>query len=122
MDKHKNIVLLITICLLLLGNFVSAATVTFVDAAYIKNGTLSISSPGGNPITALNTTESAELQNGTAYMIDYQPNGYQKLNAEAIGGFGFPTLQFLIAFFSDPVNLITLLVIVIALLMIAGSI
>jgi hypothetical protein len=117
MDKGKSAVLLISVLLLIAGNFVSAASVTFIDSAYIGNGTLKISSPDNTEIIRLNSTESLEMHNGTAYMLDFKPSGFISLDKET-NFVTFPSAEFLIAFFSNPINLIEILVVLLAILMI----
>lgn len=118
MDKRKNAILLSILIILLLGNFAQATSISFVDAAYISNGTLSVTSPSGDPIILFqNSSQVLEVNNETAYMLDYQPGGLFALHDEVLfsmndGNFTAPELngaRFYLAYFSEQQNLVMLI-------------
>jgi hypothetical protein len=114
MDCRKKTVLVLIAALIIVCNIVSASTVTFVDSAYLGNGTLSISAPNGTPLTILNSTESYSVQNKTAYSFDYQPGGLYALHQEVVLGYvngnitmpEFNGVYFYFSYFSKPLNIL----------------
>jgi hypothetical protein len=114
MDKKT---VLLSLILLILVSAVHASNLTFRDAAYLGNGTLSVSDPLGNQVTALNDSESIEISNNTPSMLDYNPGGLYALHQEQIfswndgnwTGPDFGAMNFYIQWFMVPGNLLMFL-------------
>lgn len=109
----KRIAILILLLIFLITS-VSASSITFIDNAYMKNGTISIFDAQDHWITSLNTTEKVNITNGTPYMIRYTSGGFLKAESEI--STDLPILLFLLAYFTVPQHLIGLLVFVFGLL------
>jgi hypothetical protein len=105
---------LIAVILLLGVAVVDGATITFIDSAYIGNGTLKVVYPNNTPVISLNSSEMAELGNVSAYMLKYDSGSF--LKAESEQGFELPTLNFLLIYFTDPVHWVNLLVLILCLI------
>jgi hypothetical protein len=103
--KKETITLILLLSLIAFSN---AASVQFIDAVGIGNGTLKISSPDNTFLYSLNSTEQFEAQNGTAYILDYQAAGLTQAKQET--GINFHGLKALISYFSDLEHLANLLV------------
>jgi len=83
MGTKKSLILLVLIIALIFSNCVQAASISFIDSAYVNNGTLKISAPNGDPLdTLVNSTQVFEVNNQSAYMLDYQAGGLFQLNQE----------------------------------------
>ena len=113
MEKQKNLILLALLVISLLTNAVSASSIKFVDAAYLGNGTLTVTDPEGKLLTVLvNSSQSFDADNVTAYMLDYQAGGLYGLHQEVFfkwnnGNFTGPEfngLRFYIDWFTVPLN------------------
>ena len=113
MDRKK----IALICLLLLlVSSVNAATITFIDSAYLKNGTLEIYLANDTQITRLNSTEITAFGNTSAYMVEYHSGNLFDSSEELKEGFNLPLLYFLLSYFGDPLHWINLLITILCLI------
>jgi hypothetical protein len=125
--EKRNLLLIAFLIISILSTTVSASNIKFIDAAYLGNGTLTITDPEGNLLTILmNSTQVFEVNNTSAYMMDYQAGGLYGLHQEVFfkwndGNFTGPEfngLHFYLSWFANPVNFLMFLWIILLILLV----
>lgn len=80
-----------------------AATITFVDAAYVQKDQVNITDQDGNNLGSLSHGDVATINPGIAYFLEYHPKGLFDLILDNITN--LTTLKNIILWFSDKDNL-----------------
>ena len=124
MEKTKQTLLILIICLLAFSSCAMASKITFIDTAGIENGTMIITASNGTVLSILNSSESFDIFNDSVHHLDYQSSGLYALHNEVVLGYENGTvitpelngINFYIKFWSKTNNIVMLIFVILCLL------